>query len=259
MGSLVGLSATTFALLLGPEFALSPISCFFAVLVSSLLIGLIHGLLITRLNLQPFIVTLCGLFIYRGIARTISGGSMQGFGDDPHDLVWIAGGKVFGFVPIPFLIMVFIAIVAYIFLNKTTYGTYILALGKNEKAATYSGVNTKKMIIISYMICSVLGGFAGILFAFDNNSVNPADFGNFFELYAIAGAVLGGCSLRGGYGSILGIVLGAALVQLIEKATIFLGVSDDAKFTVVGCIILIGVLADEVLGKYYARKKQQEP
>ena len=85
--------------------------------------------------------------------------------------------------------------------NWTARGQYLLALGRNEEAARYSGINTKRMVVLAYVLCALAAGLGGILFALDVNSVQPSGFGNFYELYAIAAAVLGGCSLRGGEGT----------------------------------------------------------
>src|SRR3712207_6534750 len=203
----------------------------------SLAIGLAHGLLITKLRLQPFVVTLCGLLLYRGIARGITADQTQGFATGYKALRYLATGRPFSVpvpflnwisegnwssvrtnpftgaqtkldaiswvdVPMPFLIMIALAIVAAVFLNRTIWGRYLLALGRNEQAARYSGINTDSMTVLAYVICSLLAGFGGMLFIFDVNSAQPSDFGNFYELYAIAAAVLGGCSLRGGEGTI---------------------------------------------------------
>ena len=115
---------------------------------------------------------------------------------------FIATGKlplVGGYMlPYPFLVMLVIAVLAGVLLNFTVFGRYLLALGRNEQALRYSGINTDRMIIWAYVICSTLAGLGGILFSLDINSVQPSGYGNFYELYAIAAAVLGGCSLREG-------------------------------------------------------------
>ncbi|HQH73622.1 MAG TPA: ABC transporter permease, partial [bacterium] len=161
----------------------------------SLGIGLIHGLLITRLRLQPFVVTLCGLFVYRGISRYVTGDATQGFGTGFQALRFLASGTPFAIpfpgigwlaVPMPFLLFIVAAVLAGIFLNKSIYGRYLMALGRNEQAARYSGVNTNRMILTAYVLSALAAGFSGILFALDLNSVQPSGQGNFFELYAIA-------------------------------------------------------------------------
>ena len=110
------------------------------------------------------------------------------------------------------------------------------------------------MVIVAYIICSLLAGVGGILFALEQNSVQPSTFGNFYELYAIAGAVLGGCSLRGGEGAILGVICGAAMLEVIRNAVIFLNVKTESEFTVIGFVILIGVTVDELVRRFSERQ-----
>jgi ribose/xylose/arabinose/galactoside ABC-type transport system permease subunit len=142
------------------------------------------------------------------------------------------------------------------FLNYTVYGRYLLALGRNEEAARYSGINTQAMVMTAYVICSVMAGIAGILFSLDVNSLQPSGHGSFYELYAIAAAVLGGCSLRGGEGSILGVVIGAAVMQVLYNAINILGISTQLEFAIIGGVILAGVAADELLRRM---AEEQDP
>jgi ribose transport system permease protein len=143
--------------------------------------------------------------------------------------------------------MLGIAILAAIFLNKTVWGRHLLALGRNEDAARYSGIRTERMIMLAYVLCSFLSGLGGILFALELNSVQPAGHGNFYELYAIAAAVLGGCSLRGGEGSILGVIIGAAVMRVLSNSINVLGQASQVEFAIIGVVILLGVTADELL------------
>ncbi len=215
------------------------------VLLVSALLGLGHGLLITRLGLQPFIVTLCGLLMYRGMALFIVKETTKGFGDGAgfSALRDFAMGKVFG-VPTPFVLLVGISIVMWVILHRSVYGRYLFAVGRNEEAARFSGINTRLVIASSYVICALLTGIAAILFAFYTNSISPSSHGNFYELYGIAAAVLGGCSLRGGEGSIIGIVIGTALLQVLQNLVNLLGIPSSLNFAVMGAVVLIGVLAD---------------
>jgi ribose transport system permease protein len=235
-----------------------------AVLLIALGIGLTHGLLITRIGLQPFIVTLCGLLIYRGAARYITSDQEQGFGSEYPELKELAKGDSMSLIsgqeyvfdiPMPFVYMTLIGIIAAVFLNKTIYGRYILALGRNEEAARYSGINTGRMVIVSYMICSLCAGIAGILFALDLNSIQPSGHGEFYELYAIAAAVLGGCSLRGGEGSILGVVIAAAVMRVLNNAINLVdGIDTSTEFAIIGLVILVGVVVDELVRRLAAKR-----
>ncbi len=221
-----------------------------AVLAGGLVLGAIQGFLITRLRMQPFIVTLCGLLIYRGAARYYTDDSTMGFGygDSADTLSWLAAGRSFG-VPHSFIFLIVVALVLGVVLHRSVFGRYLFAVGKNEEAARYSGINTGAVIAGAYVLSGLLAGISTIFLVFYTNSVSPSTFGNFYELYAIAAAVLGGCSLRGGEGSILGIVLGTALLQVLQNLVNILGIPSSLNFAVMGTVILLGVLADQQLQK----------
>jgi ribose transport system permease protein len=221
-----------------------------AVLSGGLVLGAIQGFLITKVRMQPFIVTLCGLLIYRGAARYYTDDSTMGFGysNDADTLSWLASGRSFG-VPHSFIFLVVVALVVGIVLHRSVFGRYLFAVGKNEEAARYSGINTNLVIAGAYVLSGLLAGVSTIFLVFYTNSVSPSTFGNFYELYAIAAAVLGGCSLRGGEGSILGIVLGTALLQVLQNLVNILGIPSSLNFAVMGTVILVGVLADQQLQK----------
>jgi ribose transport system permease protein len=214
------------------------------------LLGMIHGILVTRLRLQPFIVTLCGLLIYRGLAQFISKDETKGFGDAKgfEGLKTFATGAVFG-VPIQFVLLVIIAIICGALLHACVYGRRLYAVGSNELAARYSGIATQRIITSAYVISGLLAGVAGILFAFYTNSISPSTHGSSYELYGIAAAVLGGCSLQGGEGSIIGVLLGTALLQVLQNLVNLLGIPSSLNFAVVGSVILIGVIADRLLSR----------
>jgi ribose transport system permease protein len=227
----------------------------------SLFIGLAQGWYITTVRIQPFIVTLCGLLLYRGIARGFTGDQTQGFGGRHESLRQLAAGRiplpgVEGFaVPVPLVILLAVAVASGLFLNYTVYGRYLLALGRNEQAARYSGIRTRPLIILAYVISSALAGLGGVLFVLDDGSAQPSLMGNFYELWAIAAAVLGGCSLRGGEGSILGVIIGAAVLQVLRNAITLLGIPTRLDFAVVGVVILAGVTVDELVRRFAARRR----
>jgi ribose transport system permease protein len=235
------------------------------VLVLSVAIGVLHGVLITKVRLQPFVVTLCGLLLYRGIARGITGDQSQGFGVGFKGLRSIATSRlpVFGsgedvfHLPATTLMLIIIAIAAAVFLNRTIYGRYLLALGNNPEAARYSGINVDGMTLLAYVICSSLAGLGGMLFVLDINAAQPSDFGNFYELYAIAAAVLGGCSLRGGEGSILGVLIGAAVMVVLSNAINLVHPDyQNIEFAIIGGVILVGVIADEIARRIVTARRE---
>jgi ribose transport system permease protein len=148
-----------------------------------------------------------------------------------------------------------LSVAAAVFLKKTIWGRYLFALGNNEEGTRYSGIDTDRMKILAYVLCSFFAGVAGILFAFELDSVQPAQTGEFYELYAIAAAVLGGCSLRGGEGSVLGVVIAAAVIRLIYNSINMVGISTHLEFGILGLVILLGVIGDEFLKKNIHRKQ----
>lgn len=232
---------------------------FAALLLLAAGLGLMHGVLVTKLRLQPFIVTLCGLLLYRGLARGLTGDQTQGFGLEFQGLRSIATGKLptLGVLPIEIPYVVFItlvvALLAGFIMTRTPFGLFLRAIGRNEVAARYSGVDTDRIKVTAYMLCSTLAGIGGLLFILDVNSAQPSDFGNFYELYAIAAAVLGGCSLKGGESSIVGVIIGATLMQVLRNAIVLLDVPTQLEFAIIGAVILGGAAAEELLRRTASR------
>jgi ribose transport system permease protein len=225
-----------------------------AVIALGACLGAAHGLLVARLRLQPFIVTLCGLLLYRGAARYIADDSTKGFGTG-RGFEWVrtlASGSI-GAVPMPFVLMCVVAGVAWVLLHRSVFGRHLFAVGHNLEAARYSGVNTRAVITWAYILSGILAAFSAIVIAFYTNSISPASHGNFYELYAIAAAVVGGCSLRGGEGSVIGIVMGAALLQVLRNLVNLLDIPGSLDFAVMGAVILMGATADQLFGRRLRR------
>lgn len=247
IGSVAALSAALVVLL--NKRGWSPPVAMLAVLGVGLLIGLVHGLLITRLRVQAFVVTLCGLFLYRGLARWLADDANQTLGRDFQGFwrdVLYRSRAVFG-LPVSLVLLVVVAAAAAVFLHLSVHGRYLSAIGSNEKAARYSGIATDRYKILAYMICSGLAALYGILFLMQQNQVQPSGDCNFDELYAIAGAVLGGCSLRGGEGTVFGILIGTAILRLLGNFVNMWGIPSSLEFTVIGLALLAGAVLDELL------------
>jgi ribose transport system permease protein len=253
VGSVIALVATALPLLL-TEYDFPVLFAVICVLSIATSLGLIHGLLITKMRLQPFVVTLCGLFVYRGVTRVFAGDLTQGYGTGFETLFLLVKGHLFG-LPMPLVLLLCATLVIGVFLHRTVHGRYLLALGRNEQAARYSGIRTDRMIIIAYTLCGTCAGVSGVLLSLDINSMQPSNFGSFYELYAIAAAVLGGCSLRGGEGHVLGIVLGTAILRILLNAIILLRIPSSAEFAVIGGVLLLGVTTDEFVKRYAARRR----
>jgi len=225
-----------------------------AILLIAVAVGIFHGFLVTKINLQSFIVTLCGLLFYRGLARYIAEDQTMGFGycTGFETLQKLTTGQVLG-VPMPFVLLIIISFIMWVVLHRSVYGRYLFAVGRNEEAARFSGINTSLVIASSYVVSALMAGIGAILLAFYTNSISPSSHGNFYELYAIAAAVLGGCSLRGGEGSVIGIVIGAALLQVLQNLVNLLGIPSSLNFAVMGTVILIGVITDQILSHRKAK------
>lgn len=210
-----------------------------------LLVGLINGIGVAYGELPPFIVTLGMMTIVRGAALIVSGGSPVFGVTDAFET--IAGGFV-GEV-IPYLVVYFaivIAICAFI-LIKTVFGRRVYAVGGNEKSASVSGINVKKIKIMVYMISGLLAGFAGLLLASRTVSGSPTA-GQSYELDAIAAVIIGGVSMSGGSGKWYGTVIGALLIAVIGNGLDILNVSSHYQLVIKGSIIIFAVLMD-VKGK----------
>ncbi len=249
VGSIIALLGVLFVDLVAAG-TLSPGVAFLVVLALGCLIGLLHGFLVARVGLQPFVVTLCGLLIYRGIARYYTEDATAGFpfGASFPTLEWLVAGRLYG-VPHSLIAFLLITVVMGVVLHRSVYGRHLFAVGKSEEAARYSGINTTRVVISAYVICCGLTAIAAVFIAMYTRSISPSSHGNFYELYAIAAAVLGGCSLRGGEGSILGVVLGTVLLQVLQNLVNLLGIPSSLNFAVMGSVILIGVLADQQFSK----------
>jgi ribose transport system permease protein len=249
MGSVVGFCATIMAMLLvDPRCQWHPAAALAAVLGVGALIGLVNGLIVTKLKVQAFVVTLCGLFIYRGAARWLASDKVQGLGNAfPEWKKWLAKSHDILGLPMSLVIFLALAALAIVFLHFSVYGRYLYAIGSNEQAARYAGVPTDRYRILAYVLCSTLAAFFSVLFLMEENSVQPSSTGSFFELYAIAGAVLGGCSLRGGEGSVLGLLVGTAIIRILPTFTQMWRVASSLEYTVIGGALLLGALLDEFL------------
>jgi ribose transport system permease protein len=260
IGSVVALGAVCFGLMV--ENQTSPWTAAFAVLAGSAAIGLAHGLLATRLRLQPFLVTLCGLFIYRGLALWLSPDHSPGLNvaDTPapfqrqvEGFKWLLVGDVSG-VPNQLLWLLLVATLLGLFLHGTRHGRYLFAIGANEEAARYAGIPTDRYKVLAYLISSTLAGLSSLVFVNYNNTVSPTSGGSWLELYAITGAVLGGCSLRGGEGSAPGMVLGAAVLPVLRQLCYTYGIKSELEYAVIGAALLLGTIVDVLLKRQSARQ-----
>jgi ribose transport system permease protein len=274
VGSVVGLTGVIIARIsshatggLGHSLVLGiPVALAVAVLV-----GLGQGLLITRLKLQPFIVTLGGMLLIRGVSQTIVQGGTLSMGTSP--LLKLANAGLFmrdgdPLVPYPILIFLAVAAIATYVLHFTVYGRYVYAIGGNRDAAQYSGIDVRKVETLTYVVSAGLAGVAGVCYTAYIGQMSQ-QVGVAYELYAIAAVVLGGCSLRGGEGTVLGIIIGSAMMRVIDNGINMFQVRyQDAggiprlwrlnpnwTFIIVGAVILVAVMLDQVVHMVQAARR----
>lgn len=212
------------------------------------LCGLISGLAVAKMNIPPFIATLAMMMITKGLSLVISGAKPIYFNDTPGFGKISMGSVINSIIPglkIPNAIIIFLgaAIIASIILTKTIIGRYNFALGSNEEATRLSGVNVNFWKITIYTLTGVFSGIAGIMIASRLNSAHPA-LGQGYELEAIAAVVIGGTSLSGGKGSILGTVIGALIMSVLTNGLRILSVKQEWQTVIVGLVVILAVYAD---------------
>ncbi|WP_290429008.1 ABC transporter permease subunit [Paenibacillus andongensis] len=209
-------------------------------LVGGLVMGAINGLLITKGKVAPFIATLATMTVFRGLTLVYTQGRpITGFKED----FALLGKGYFLQIPMPIIWMVIAFAVLYIILKHTTFGRRVYALGSNEEATWLSGINTSKVKILVYSISGLLAAISGIILTSRLNSAQPTA-GGAFELDAIAAVVLGGTSLSGGRGWIVGTLIGAMIIGVLDNGLNLLNVSSFYQQVVKGIVILIAVLLD---------------
>ena len=209
------------------------------------LIGLVNGLLIARVGLSPFVVTLGMLSVCRGLTYVVTKGRSQAPGGEGVDLFYaITNGTLLG-LPIPLVYLLVGAAVMGLVLHHTALGRHIFAIGGNEKAAALTGVPVERVKVGVYVISSLLAGFAGILMSGWLGAAQ-ANLATGYELTIIAAAVIGGANLAGGAGGPVGAVIGAALIEVIRNGLVLAGADAYWQVTVIGAIIIFAALVDRL-------------
>jgi ribose transport system permease protein len=276
IGSVIGLTGVLVAKISGSNALALGYPLWVGILVglaAALAIGLFQGLLITRLRLQPFIVTLGGMLLIRGLSQTIVEGGTLSLSGSP--LLELANGGVLeigGEPLLPYPLWIFLAVIALstYTLHFTVLGRYLYAIGGNREAAEYSGIAVRRVEASSYVISAGLGGVAGVCYAAYIGQMSQ-QVGIAYEMYAIAAAVLGGCSLRGGEGTILGIVIGSAMMRVIDNGINMFQLpyvdpdgirriwrlNPNWTFIIIGAVILLAVVLDQVVHILQTRRRLQ--
>lgn len=212
------------------------------------LCGFINGFVIAKMKLPPFIATLGMMMVAKGLALVISGTRPIYYPDAPTfseiSMGSILGAIIKGFdIPNAVLVFTVSAIIAGLLLSKTLLGRYNFAIGSNEEAARLSGVNVDRWKIIIYIVCGIFVGMGGVMMASRLNSAQPA-LGQGYELDAIAAVVIGGTSLSGGEGSILGTIIGAFIMSVLTNGLRILSVPQEWQTVVSGIIVIFAVYSD---------------
>jgi ribose transport system permease protein len=213
-------------------------------ILSGGLAGLVNGSIIAKLKIPPFIATLGMLNVAKGLALVISGLKPIYFSDTPEFNAMAMGSSGLP-VPNAVLVLFVVGAIAAVILNKTVLGRYTFALGSNEEATRLSGVNVDRWKIAIYGLTGLFTGVAGVLIAARLNSAQPA-LGQGYELDAIAAAVIGGTSLSGGEGTILGTVIGAFIISTLTNGLRILSVPQEWQTVVTGAIVIVAVYLDIV-------------
>ncbi|MBI5215750.1 MAG: ribose ABC transporter permease [Ignavibacteriae bacterium] len=204
--------------------------------------GMIAGVFITKFNITPFIVTLAMMTVSRGLAFMYTEG--RPIWEVPPEFSVLGNSRLLE-IPIPTIFMFVVYILAFLILHRTRFGRYVYAVGGNKEAARLAGINTNKVLLQVYMISGVLASLSGILLASRMNSGQP-NSGLMYELDVIAAVVVGGTSLTGGRGTIIGTFLGAMLIGVLRNGLNLLNVSSYVQMVLVGIVILLAVLMDRM-------------
>jgi len=247
VGSMVGLCAVV----LGLSWQNLGLSIWVASLLAigaGILAGLFNGLVICKIHVPDLIVTLATLAIYRGIADGLTGG--QPVTKFPEPFLFIGQGRVWG-VPVQLFVLVPAVVVGGIVLARSSFGRYVYAIGNNEVAARFSGVNVGRIRLFAYTLSGFLCGLAAVIYVSRVNTAR-SNIGLGWEFEVITGVVLGGTSIAGGEGSIWGSILGLALIVLLRNGFNVAGLPTNAQAVMIGAILIITVLINEALRRRQA-------
>ncbi len=244
VGSILGLCAILLGVFWHNLGIPLPIAMVLAIVVGAAC-GLVNGLIITRFKVPPLIATLATLALYRGFAEGISQArSVRGY---PDWFFVLGQGEVLG-VPTQLWIFIALAIVAGLVLTYTTFGRATYAVGANETAARFSGINVDRTKLLIYTAAGLVSGIAAVIFV-SRVSTTRSDMGTGVELDVITAVVLGGTSIFGGRGTIIGTVVGLVLVQALKNGLALSGVKGDGTIVVIGLVLILAILASNLFSR----------
>lgn len=239
VGAIIGFSGVCMGLLLNQ--GVSPIWAILIELLIGVIVGIVNGIFVAYGKINSFIVTLGMMTILRGITLILTNSSsVFGFG---NIITFIGSGKI-GPVNMPIILSLVIAIVGGVLLHRTTFGNYCLFIGTNEIALNRSGVNVKKYKIIIFALCGLCASVAGLIITARLNSAEPLA-GQGYEMDAIAASILGGTSMQGGKGNIIGTIVACLILNIMKNGLTLLAISSHYQEILTGLILLISVLISE--------------
>jgi ribose transport system permease protein len=215
--------------------------------------GVLNGVMVAIMNLPPFIATLCTMLITRGLGSILTGGMAVSWPSRSSQGGWfrnlfkiVNNGKI---IPVGFLIVIVSIILMSIVLNKTRVGRYIIAIGSNKEAARLSGVNVIKYQMLAYIISGFFAGLAGIAYSATFSSSVAPGTGAGLELDAIGGAIIGGTSMTGGQGSIIGTLLGVFVMSLLKTGLPYVGLQANWQQIITGIVLIVAIYIDVLKNK----------
>ena len=209
-------------------------------IIAGALCGLANGLLITRLKLAPFIVTLGMMSIFRGVAYLMNDGKPFAV----SDYAWLDIGKIAG-IPSSVVLLIGILVIAGFILKYTPFGRYTYAIGSNVETAFHAGINVKKVLVMIYALTGAFVGLAAMITTSRASTAQPTA-GLALELDIIAAVIIGGCSPSGGKGTMLGTIIGTLLISFLRNGLTLLDISTNVQLVVIGAIIVLAVTADQI-------------
>lgn len=215
-------------------------------LAVALIGGALNGIIVSRIGVHPVLATIGTYTLFFGIANVLTKGSA--ISRFPKEWRWVGKGELFGIIPVPSIIFVFVIIIAYILLNKTIWGRSVYMIGSNKKVAEYSGIDVKKINFRVYLFAAMLAGIAAVVMT-GRYSSGKADLGSSYLLQSVSVAVLGGTNMAGGEGSLTGVVIATIIIQVISTGVTMIGLSSYFVDVLVGVILLIVLV-------FGTRKKQ---
>lgn len=250
VGSLIALSAVTCCLLIqdyggGTQAGLGVMwGCAMVGVLAAAVMGAFNGALITGLRMPPFIMTLSTMLAVSGVAYMLTSG--ESAYQIPPSFTRLGRGTILG-VPNSVLLLSALYSIAHLVMTRTVWGRYLYAVGGNREAARLSGIRTERILLAAYVASALLSGFGGIIMASQLQSGSPM-FGQMYELYVIAAVVVGGTSLSGGRGTMLGTLIGAFIIAVIQNGMNLLQVESYLQKVVLGLVILVAVGIDQRRG-----------